>query len=160
MNPSLLNISNALELGILLLFFLVWAAVVITLRVRRKVSVIFLVFFSLFYFYLYKVLDYTLFQFQSLLLLKYFVPDLMLNGQGPGKALNLIPLVTLGSEDLKTSLLNVLMMIPFGFGLPFAVTISVCHGNNPRRITQPADRTLAVDLWFACGSHFPHCRHQ
>jgi glycopeptide antibiotics resistance protein len=33
--------------------------------------------------------------------------------------LNLIPLMTLNAEDIKTSLLNILMMIPFGFGLPF-----------------------------------------
>ena len=35
------------------------------------------------------------------------------------QAMNLIPLVTLTPQDLKTSLLNILLMIPFGFGLPF-----------------------------------------
>jgi glycopeptide antibiotics resistance protein len=33
--------------------------------------------------------------------------------------MNLIPLITLTPQDLKTSLLNILLLIPFGFGLPF-----------------------------------------
>jgi glycopeptide antibiotics resistance protein len=78
-----------------------------------------LIFFTIFYVYIVKVLDYTLFQFQSLILLKYFMPDLMLNGQPAGKEFNLIPIITLTLQDLKTSLLNILLLIPFGFGLPF-----------------------------------------
>ena len=78
-----------------------------------------MIFFTVFYSYLFKVLDYTLFQFQSLLLLKHFMPDLILNGQTVGKNTNLIPLVTLTPQDLKTSLLNILLLVPFGFGLPF-----------------------------------------
>lgn len=35
------------------------------------------------------------------------------------KNLNLVPLVNLTIQDLETSLLNVLMTIPFCFGLPF-----------------------------------------
>ena len=37
--------------------------------------------------------------------------------------MNLIPLVTLTHADLKTSLLNVLLLIPFGFGLPFITNL-------------------------------------
>ena len=33
--------------------------------------------------------------------------------------MNLLPLITLTPQDLKTSLLNILLLIPFGFGLPF-----------------------------------------
>jgi glycopeptide antibiotics resistance protein len=47
------------------------------------------------------------------------MPDLILNGQTVGKDLNLIPFITLTPQDLKTSLLNILLLIPFGFGLPF-----------------------------------------
>src|SRR6185295_10357703 len=43
----------------------------------------------------------------------------ILNGQTAGKTMNLIPLITLTPEDIKTSLLNILLLIPFGFGLPF-----------------------------------------
>lgn len=104
---------------IVLLFGLVWIGIVAFLRLKKKKSLIYLLFFTLFYVYLFKVLDYTLFQFQSLLLLKYFMPHLILRGQAAGKSLNLFPLVTLTSQDLKTSLLNILLMLPFGFGLPF-----------------------------------------
>ena len=47
------------------------------------------------------------------------MPDLILNGQTAGKDMNLIPFITLTPQDLKTSLLNILLLIPFGFGLPF-----------------------------------------
>lgn len=47
----------------------------------------------------------------------------MLRGQEAGKAVNLMPLMTLTPEDIKTSLLNILLMIPFGFGLPFVTNL-------------------------------------
>lgn len=102
-----------------LLIIFVWIGIIVFLRLKIHKSFIYLLFFTLFYFYIVKVLDYTLFQFQSLLILKQFMPQLMLNGQEAGKTINLIPLVTLTSEDLKTSLLNILLFIPFGFGMPF-----------------------------------------
>ena len=107
------------DLLTVLLFGLLWIGIVTNLYLKRKKSLVYLLFFTIFYIYLFKVLDYTLFQFQSLLLLKYFMPDLMLRGVTYGKSLNLIPLVTLTLEDLKTSLLNILLLVPFGFGLPF-----------------------------------------
>ena len=33
--------------------------------------------------------------------------------------MNLIPLFALTPQDLETSLLNILLLVPFGFGLPF-----------------------------------------
>ena len=102
-----------------LLFALIWIGVVTFLWSKKKKSLAYLIFFTIFYVYIVKVLDYTLFQFQSLLLLKYFMPNLILNGQPAGKDLNLIPLITLTPQDLETSLLNILLLIPFGFGLPF-----------------------------------------
>ena len=107
------------DLLIALLFVLIWIGVVTFLWSKKKKSLAYLIFFTIFYVYIVKVLDYTLFQFQSLLLLKYFMPNLILNGQPAGKDLNLIPLITLTPQDLKTSLLNILLLIPFGFGLPF-----------------------------------------
>lgn len=103
----------------ILLFGLVWVGLVAFLRLRKKKSYIYLLFFTVFFVYIFKVFDYTLFQFQSLILLKYFMPNLMLRGQEAGEAFNVIPLVTLSLEDLKTSLLNILLFVPFGFGLPF-----------------------------------------
>jgi len=105
------------DLLTVLLFGLIWIRIVTFLRLKKSRA--YLIFFTIFYFYIVKVLDYTLFQFQSLVLLKLFMPDLILNGQTAGKNLNLIPLITLTPQDLKTSLLNILLLMPFGFGLPF-----------------------------------------
>jgi glycopeptide antibiotics resistance protein len=102
-----------------LLFVLIWICIVTFLWLKKKKSLVYLIFFTIFYVYMVKVLDYTLFQFQSLILLKYFMPELILNGQTDGKDMNLIPFITLTPQDLKTSLLNILLLIPFGFGLPF-----------------------------------------
>ena len=107
------------DLLTVLFFGLIWIGIVTFLRLKKKKILVYLIFFTMFYAYLFKVLDYTLFQFQSLLLLKHFTPDLILNGQTAGKNMNLIPLITLTPQDLKTSLLNILLLIPFGFGLPF-----------------------------------------
>ena len=105
------------NLLIVLLFGLIWIGIVTFLRMKKSLG--YLIFFTIFYVYIVKVLDYTLFQFQSLVLLKHFMPDLILNGQTVGNDMNLIPFITLTSQDLKTSLLNILLLIPFGFGLPF-----------------------------------------
>lgn len=104
---------------IVLTFALVWVGVVALLRVKRRKPIVDLAFLTLFFVYAFKVLDYTLFEFQSLLLLKHFVPGLAVNGRPPLESLNLVPLLTLSPADIKTSLLNVLLFVPFGFGLPF-----------------------------------------
>ena len=83
----------------------------------------YLLFVTVFCLYVIKVLDYTLFQFQSLLLLRHVTPGLILRGHEAGEDINLIPLLTLSSQDLETSLLNVLMMVPFGFGLPLITNL-------------------------------------
>lgn len=111
--------ATYLSLLTALFFGVIWLGCVVFLRLRKGKSFVYLGFFTVFYVYLFKVLDYTLFQFQSLLLLKVFVPGLMLRGQEEGASVNLVPLVTLAREDQRTSLLNVLLLVPFGFGLPF-----------------------------------------
>ena len=107
------------NLSTMLLISLIWIGTIAFLRLKKKKSRVFLLYFTIFYVYLYEVLNYTLFQYQSLLLLKNFAPVLMVNGIAAGKSLNLIPLVTLTPKDLKTSLLNILLLMPFGFGMPF-----------------------------------------
>jgi glycopeptide antibiotics resistance protein len=102
-----------------LLFGLIWIGIVSFIRLKNKEHIVYLIFFTIFYIYIVKVLDYTLFQFQSLLLLKYLMPGLILRGETVETSMNFIPLITLTHQDLKTSLLNILLMIPFGFGLPF-----------------------------------------
>jgi glycopeptide antibiotics resistance protein len=107
------------DLLTVLLFFSIWICIVTFLWLKKRKSLVYLIFFTIFYVYIVKVLDYTLLQFQSLIIQKYFMPDLILNGQTAGKVMNLIPLITLTTQDLKTSLLNILLLMPFGFGLPF-----------------------------------------
>jgi glycopeptide antibiotics resistance protein len=107
------------DLLTVLLSGLIWIGIVAFLRLKKKKSLAYLIFFTIFYVYIVKVLDYTLFQFQSLVLLKYFMPNLILNGQTAGESINLVPLITLTAQDMETSLLNILLLIPFGFGLPF-----------------------------------------
>src|SRR3954467_7759845 len=102
-----------------LFFGLIWVGIVTFLRLKKKKSFVSLVLFTIFYIYLFKVFDYTLFQFQSLLLLKLFMPQLILQGQSANQSLNLIPFFTLTRYDINTSFLNILLFIPFGFGLPF-----------------------------------------
>jgi glycopeptide antibiotics resistance protein len=106
-----------------ILFGLIWVGIIAFLRLKRRKRLVYLLLCTLFYIYVFKVLDYTLIQFQSLLLLKLFVPGLILRGQPTGHSLNLIPLITLTLDDLKTSLLNILLFIPFGFGLPFITSL-------------------------------------
>jgi glycopeptide antibiotics resistance protein len=106
-----------------LVFGVVWLGLVLFLRLRRKTSLTYLMFFSVFCFYLYMVLDYTVLQFQSLLLMRYLSPDIIVRGVDAGQNLNLVPLVTLSAADIQTSLLNVVMMLPFGFGLPFITSL-------------------------------------
>jgi glycopeptide antibiotics resistance protein len=43
----------------------------------------------------------------------------MLNGQTGGNSTHLVPLVLLTPQELTTSLLNILLFVPFGVGLPF-----------------------------------------
>ena len=102
---------------------LVWLCAAVYLRLKKRKGFVYLLFFTVFSFYLAAVLYYTLFRFQSLLLLKYLTPGLMLNGVAAGKSLNLIPLVTLTLKDVRTSLLNTLLFMPFGFGLPFVTDL-------------------------------------
>lgn len=117
------DVARQFDLLVALLFGLIWFGIVAFLRLKKKKSLVYLVSFTLFSIYLFKVLDYTLIQYQSLLLLRYFTPNLRLHGVEAGKTLNLIPLITLTPQDLKTSLLNILLFVPFGFGLPFIANV-------------------------------------
>src|SRR5207247_1226267 len=79
---SYLNISTILLVG------MIWIGILTFLQLKKKESRIYLLFFTIFYIYIVKVLDYTLFQYQSLILLKHFTSGLMLNGLAAGKGLN------------------------------------------------------------------------
>jgi glycopeptide antibiotics resistance protein len=115
--------GSRIDRAALLLVGLTWIGMLAMLRMRRRHGLLYLLFFTIFFVYVVTVLDRTLFQFQSLIVLKHFVPHLMLRGQGDGDAVNLVPLVKLTHADVATSLLNVLLMLPFGFGLPLITNL-------------------------------------
>lgn len=106
------------DVAVFFLFSVIWLTLILFLKKRHKKSGIFLFFFTLFYIYLFTVLHYTLFQFQSLLVLKLILSDLILRGLEAEEHINLIPLLMLSADDIQTSLLNILLFLPFGVGLP------------------------------------------
>jgi len=91
---------------------IIWIGIVVFLRRKRNKPVVYLFFFTIFFAYIITILKYTQF---PIYLTKY-IPAY---GQTVWTNMNLVPLVGLGYRDLMTSLLNVLLFIPFGFGLPF-----------------------------------------
>ncbi|MGE5682871.1 MAG: VanZ family protein [Bacillota bacterium] len=134
-------VSGAINAVILLIIGFIWLGIAVFLLRKKRKSLVYVLLFTIFYIYLYKVVDYTLLQFQSLLLIKQFVPGLMLRGLSAGESVNLIPLITLRPEDVKTSLLNILLMMPFGFGLPFITNFRI-----KRVIIAGAVFSIAIEL--------------
>ena len=120
---TLIRVLNVLTV---LLCGLIWLSAVVFLRVKKYKSFVYLLFFTIFYFYIIVVLYYTIFKFQSVFLLNWLSPDrLMLKGHTVAQGINLVPLVALRLADVKTSLLNILLFIPFGFGLPFITKLQM-----------------------------------
>ena len=141
MTASPATIGLVVRAATWLIFGLLWLAALFYMRRRQHSSALYLTLFTIFYIYLYKVLDYTLLQFQSLLLLQPFLPGLKVRGTSVGESLNLVPLASLTTGDLKTSLLNILMLMPFGFGLPFLTSWKM-----PRVIFAGAVFSISIEL--------------
>lgn len=105
------------DLSTVLLAALVWIGIVLFLRFKRKNTFVYLLFFTIFYIYIVKMLEVTQFPI-------YLSESMRANmGQNVLVNANLIPLIQLGLQDLEHSLLNILITIPFGFGLPFITNI-------------------------------------
>ena len=119
------NVSRKIDIATILLVGLIWLGAVIFLFSKKNKSFVYVLMFTIFYIYVCKVIDYTLVQYQSLLILKHFVPNVMLKGIPDGKSVNFIPLATLTAAAVKTSLLNIVMLVPFGFGLPFITSLRI-----------------------------------
>lgn len=101
------------DLSTVLAFTLLYVGTVVFLRLKKRKTFAYLLFFTIFFVYMVKVIEYTQFPI-------YLSETMRANiGQNVWKNMNLIPLITLGYVSLKTSLLNILVTIPFGFGLPF-----------------------------------------
>ncbi|WP_158095069.1 VanZ family protein [Gottfriedia luciferensis] len=87
--------------------------ILFVLKVKYKKHIMYLFFFTIMYIYLCTVINYTQFPIYALPSLRKMV------GLHVWANLNLVPLLNLTKQDFVTSILNVLMTIPFGFGLPF-----------------------------------------
>ncbi|WP_079707689.1 VanZ family protein [Paraliobacillus ryukyuensis] len=101
----------ALAAALLLIFIL------LLLKFKLKKSYMYLFFFSIFYIYLCYVLDYTQFPI--------IIDENMKNeiGQNVWADANLIPFNP-NHFAIKPSLLNVLLTIPFGFGICFILKVN------------------------------------
>ena len=120
------TLITVLNVSTIILCCLIWLGVIVFLRVKKYKSHVYLLFFTIFYFYIIAVLYYTIFMFQSLFLLDWLGPNqLMLKGRTVAQDINLIPLLALRLADVKTSLLNIALFIPFGFGLPFITKLQM-----------------------------------
>jgi glycopeptide antibiotics resistance protein len=101
------------DLSTVLFFSLIWIGIVTFLRLKKKKSLVYLIFFTIFYIYIVKVLDFTQFPI-------YLTESMRANiGQHVWTNMNLIPFFTITRQAVMTSVLNILVTIPFGFGLPF-----------------------------------------
>jgi glycopeptide antibiotics resistance protein len=89
--------------------------ILFVLKIKFKKDIVYLFFFSIMYIYLCFVINYTQF---PIYVSQTFRDMIGLHVWGN---MNLVPLINLTKQDFVTSLLNVLMTIPFGFGLPFII---------------------------------------
>ncbi|XZF77458.1 VanZ family protein [Bacillus sp. AL-1R] len=86
--------------------------ILFVLKTKFKKDIVYLIFFSIMFIYLCYVLKYSQFPI--------YLSQTYRNMFGlQAWNLNLVPLIHLTKDDFETSILNVLMTIPFGFGLPF-----------------------------------------
>ncbi|MGM0865408.1 MAG: VanZ family protein [Bacillota bacterium] len=87
------------------------------LKFKFKKDYTYLLFFSIMYIYLYNIINLTQFP----IYVDEFQKE-VLGGQNVWKDMNLIPF---SSGFSKTSLMNIIMTIPLGFGLPFLMKTSL-----------------------------------
>lgn len=103
--------------SIILISAFFWIIIILFLKLKYKKSYVYMFFFTIFFIYLCNVLKYTQF---PIILDGEMKKDI---GQNVWKDANFIPF----NPDhfaIKTSLLNILLTIPFGFGLPFISKVS------------------------------------
>ncbi len=100
------------DLSTILISALIWVSIIAFLRLKRKKPAVYLFFFTIFFIYIITVFKYTQFPI-------YFIESMRAYGQNVWTNMNFIPFITLGYQDLQSSVFNILLTIPFGFGLPF-----------------------------------------
>lgn len=101
------------DLSIVLLAILIWIGITLFFKLRKRKGFVYLLFFTVFYIYLVEIIDLTQFPI-------YLNDSMRENiGQNVLTNTNFVPLIHISLDQMNTSLLNILMTIPFGFGLPF-----------------------------------------
>lgn len=136
------------DLSTVLFFSLIWIGMVTFLRLKKKKSLVYLIFFTIFYVYIVKVLDFTQFPI-------YLTESMRANiGQNVWTNMNLIPLFTITQKTIMTSVLNVLVTIPFGFGLPFISNLRMRQVVLAGLITSITLEVLQLFTAFGAGFTF------
>lgn len=104
-------------IGIVILIILL-----VYLKIRIKVENVYLVFYSIFYLYLMGVLKYTIFPIP----LDPYMAEVMSENTTFLNGINLIPFIFKATEYLihKQVLLNIVLSIPFGFGISYITKVS------------------------------------
>lgn len=105
------------DLSTAIIFSIICLLSCLYLRKKKHKSLVFLIFYSIFFAYIVAVLSKTQFDI-------YFDNTMSIIGANVFESMNLIPLIGLEARDIMTSVLNVIMFIPFGFLLPFVARIN------------------------------------
>src|SRR4029453_18008824 len=159
-NGSAMGFAMYFDILTVLLFSLIWIGIVTFLLLKKKKSLVYLIFFTILYVYLFKVLDYTLIQFHSLLLLKYFAPGPYLEWASCGEdheSYSAYHTHFSGSEDLASK-----HSASDSFRLWTAVHYEFSHeeGSCYWRALWYRYRVSAADNGIHGKDYFPDCRHQ
>lgn len=107
------------DLSIWLFFMLIWFVLSMVLKLKYKKDYTYIFFFTIFYVYICNVIKYTQFP----IMVNEFMKEQI--GQQIFTQANWIPLITLRMEDISLSMLNIVLTIPFGFGLPFLIKVNL-----------------------------------
>ncbi|MCM3315946.1 VanZ family protein [Rummeliibacillus stabekisii] len=103
--------------SIMLIAAFFWIIIILFLKIKYKKSYVYLFFFTIFFIYLCNVLKYTQF---PIILDGEMKKEI---GQNVWKDANFLPFNP-DHFEMQTSLLNILLTFPFGFGLPFISKVS------------------------------------
>lgn len=103
---------------IFMIAILVLVFIIIFMKVKLKKTNMYLLFFSIFYIYICFLLKYTQF---PIIIDEYMKNEI---GQNVWRDSNFIPFNP-KKIAVRTSMLNILLTLPFGFGLPFITKINL-----------------------------------
>ena len=99
---------------IIIALSIIWFIITAVLKFKFNKEIIFLFFFTVFYIYICFVIKYTLFP----IIIDPYISSIFSKENNILSGINLIPIVKLTRYDVKTSVLNIIMTIPFGIGIP------------------------------------------